>query len=205
MTTSIFTKLNCDLTDTVNNKVNTKILEQELDSATLSVSVAGVTASGTTIRIELEGNPTTTDVTTCNTVVAAHEGLDFSSKAQFVQAEEEFSDDSGDVIDRLVLGTGALANGKYMLNWSMGVASSTAETTSGIRGALRMSINGGALEIIGETNTTANGWLSMSGFLPLPVKDGDQVDIRLSFLRTGASGDPARVQFARIFLTNPEV
>lgn len=191
------------ITDTVNSKVNTFILNQELDDAGLSVPVTGVSVAGTTIRIDLSGNATAADQALCDTTVAAHEGDDFSPEAQALAKEDEVSDDSGSVIDRLVMDTGALSEGAYLLIWYMEVASTTPATTGGVRGALRIGPYGNGLTIRAEINTALNEWLPMSGILPVTVKNGSRFDIRLSYLRTGDAGDPARVQRARLSVVKP--
>ena len=200
MAVSLFTSLKYPLSDTLNSKVNPKILEQELTASELSITLSGVELSGTTIRIDIIGIISQEDVDTIDAVVAAHEGADFNSETQFMREESELSDDTGGIIDRLILETGALSAGDYRLDWYMEVASTDPGELSGVRGALRAALNGNALQILGEIETNENGWSPMSGSLPLTVVDGDSAEIRLSFIRTGDAGDPARTQRARVFL-----
>lgn len=201
MAGTMISMISYPVTDTVNNKVNTQILKQELEDASLSVDVAGVQTVGTTIKISLSGNASSDDFTECDSVIAAHEGADFSSDSQFAKSETESTSDTGSVVDKLTLDSGAMPAGEYMVQWYMEVAC----TTDGgeVTGAFRASKNGSALNILGQQSSNNSYWTSMSGSYLFTLVDGDTVDARLSYQRSGTSGNAAKVQRARIFLIKP--
>jgi hypothetical protein len=201
MAVTIVTTLTYPRSDTPNDRVNKDILNQELSEASLSVSVLGISISGTDIRIDLSGNASVDDETAINSVIAAHQGSDFSTTTQSSFSEAASSDDTNGIIEKTALSTGLLPAGTYLMSWYMELATTTTTGTTGARGFLNVSKNGAAAVERAQSNNDLNQWVPMSGSLPVTVVDGDSYSMSLSFQRIGIVGNAARAQRARLTLS----
>ena len=198
MAATVVTTLTFPKSDTVNNKVNSSILKQELDDARLSILVESVSLVGTSVKIGLTGTATTDDETKITAVISAHAGEDFASVPQVAADEALVSDDTGTVIQKLQLSTGALPAGTYLISWYMEIAITSETTGSYACGTLTVQTNSGVGVERAQHNNTEVAWKAMSGAISVTAVAGDDYVVALHYARTGLTGNAARAQRARI-------
>lgn len=204
MTVTVVTQYTYPITDTLNSKVNTAILKQELDDAGLSVSVGSVSVSGSSIFIELLGDAAAADIVLVDAVIAAHAGDDFVSVPIKVSEIAESPDDGGSEVIRVTLTTGALAAGEYLLSWLMEHCITTNTGTTGSRASLYYSKNGDTPAQFTQEMNINDQWSCFSGGYPITVQDGDSWVFTLRHQRVGVAGNPSRVRRARLALMRAE-
>lgn len=204
MAATIYTQLTIPLTDFTSlggNSVNANILKQEFEDAGLTVTVQGVSVSASVVNAQFAGDPTSGDLSAIDAVIAAHTGGDFAATLQRAISEAADSDDTGDEIEKVSLDTGALPAGIYLLGWYLELATTTTTGTSGARGRLQVTKNGGTQTERAQSNAENDQWDPMSGSLSEEVVDGDSYEFALTFERIGVSGNAARAQRGRLTWT----
>jgi hypothetical protein len=198
---AVITTLTYPTSATSTGTANANVLKQELEDASLSVSVGDVVVQGTTITITLSGNASDADETAVDAVVAAHDGTGFTAVPQTVTSEGEASDDTGSEVEKANLQVGPLEAGTYNLQWYMELATTTTTGTSGAQGHLYVDKNGGGAVERGQDNAPDNQWRAMGGGFPFTAVAGDSYEFSLTFERIGVSGNAARARRGRIGVT----
>jgi hypothetical protein len=198
---AVITTLTYPTSATSTGTANANVLKQELEDASLSVSVGDVVVQGTTITITLSGNASGADETAIDAVVAAHDGAGFIAVPQTVTSEAEASDDTGNEVEKANLQVGPLEAGTYMLQWYMELATTSSTGTTGAQGHLYVDKNGGGAVERGQDNAPDNQWRAMGGGFPFTAVAGDSYEFSLTFERIGVSGNAARARRGRIGVT----
>lgn len=203
MSAIIYAQLSYPLSDFVASSgvVNEPVFKQELDDAGLSVTVQSVSVSDTVCNVFFSGDLLAADITAVDAVVAAHEGEPFGSLLQSELSESLETDDSGDVVVKAARETGPMPAGTFLISWYLEIATTSNTGTSGARGLLYVTKNGGSQIERGISHNSENQFRAFSGSLATSVLDGENYKFELGYQRIGVAGNAARAQRARLTWT----
>jgi hypothetical protein len=203
MTTNVISEFRSPLADTATGAFNRAICLQEMKDKGLSVPVLDVVQKGTIIHTYLNGQATAADKTGVEEVIAAHQGAVFSILPLSSTTETEQEDDTGGVIEAEALDTGALSAGAYVFIWHLtGWIDPAASGVDRLEMKLMVGMNGGTKARRGIAQATTVNPETLSGSFPLVIKDGQSVQMQLTFQRINGSGavkvDSARLAIIKV-------
>jgi len=166
-----------------------------LEAAAAGVTLTTVSSDGDDVICDYTGTESVLD-----SVVAVHTGEGFFKVPVLENVEADSSDDSGSTIDKVTLTTSMLAEGTYFLSFSMEHSTTSVTGTSGSRALFEVTKNGGSATERNQDNNSENVWKLFAAGYAFEVDAGDYYTFKLQHKRIGTSGNPSKVQRARITL-----
>lgn len=201
MSATIITTVTYPITDTASDQVNTAILKQELEDASLSQSVGNVTLAGSNVMIEMLGLIVTADVTAMDAVIAAHDGDEFIELPVTDAAFSLTSDDTGSFVEKCSIEAGPLQAGLYGVNWHCVHALTTTDVDSGSEVRITRQKNGGAVVEVSQDINRTGDFREVGAGAFLEVNDGDTYAFTLEYRRIGDAGNAAQIKSAWITMS----
>lgn len=189
------------MSDFPNNKMNTAILTAEVEDSTISLTLESINleeGEPHQVTFEFTGTFGAGDESALDAVVAAHQGDDFTTMPAKVTVEAESSDDSGSETVKASLPGVLPSPGTYLLMWYMEIGVTTTTGSTGVRGKLNVTKNGGSAIERAISHGGESQYSDMSGTFPFTAEAGDTYDFELTYERIGTSGNAAKAQRARI-------
>lgn len=197
------------------NQRNVPVFAVEVAALALS-SQPNVYAAGTTVRLDfLTAVPTAADIVLIDAAVAAHVGGITTGAFQEVVEGSDVSRDESAIDDGFgdplpdaiagVLNSGLLVGGTYELKWGCEISCDLDGAPLGNRSQARLEMNPDPVaspdfDLFAVTHNHMDDWLTVERSRTFNRKDGDQVNLRIRYKRTGPSGNPAHIRKVRLSL-----
>ena len=177
-----------------NGKVNTAMLEAEIAVAALSVPLAtSPQLTGSSAVLTFSGLLTAADITALNTVVAAHQGLDFSTTSEMADDLTETTNATTTWANKLATSIGPLPAGAYLISWSC--EHDLLAEVAGVNSQARVTLNGWALNMDSWPHAVTHHF---GGAVPYIAGAGDNFELAIGFRTNGASAATARMRRVHI-------
>jgi hypothetical protein len=181
------TTLSYDIEDIAGKGCNLPVLHRELEDA--SLNPAGVRRDGNTIYVDFQDLVTLDQKATCDTVVLAHQALNFSPTVNAYNDPEEHSIQLGDWVTVGTFNSGPLPEGVYILTWS---AEAKIDTEGlGNRIGLEVSMNG--YECSRDTLAVPD-WAKYQDGEWVPIKAGQSFILEMKAKTIGCAGSVRRIR-----------
>ena len=198
--TNVLTSLTYPFASFKNNSCNTEILNRELSDA--GITGANIVLSGTNAIISFISLLTLQQISTCDTVIANHNGSVFQPSMQGFFIPDDGSVDDGyttssEWTNCLVFDTGALPQSWYQIMWSAETSVDTGHTIE-----YRVLING-VTSIMSPVEVSYDSWDrstwgNVSGGMWIYRRAGENASVQFQYKISGGKGYIRRRRFSLI-------
>lgn len=182
-------------TDFPNQKVNSDLLEQEIDESSISTALSYIFTEGDVCDIWFDDVLSGPDQTTLDGLVAAHQGTDTDNATQTAKAWGSSGTTDTNWQLKLELNSTPLKKGTYEVSWNAEIKMTTGGMGDHVE--VHMSVDGTQQA---ETHDYEIDWHHFGGAIAFDFKEADTPEIKLKWRRVGAGGDNAKIRRAALTL-----
>jgi hypothetical protein len=194
---------NYKISDTANDKVNSELLTEEINASAIStgvleaISTVDAAPPNDDLDITFDVALSAGDKTTLDGVVAAHQGTNTIERIQRQQSTAIADNLTNVDIVKVTLTTLPHKAGLYFIQWYAEIRVS--DGSLGDRCQATVETDGSN---VGECNAFDANWLSMSGYDPIVLAEGDAPVTEIMWRLVGGGGDTAQIRRARLAIVS---